>query len=62
MEIPDSPLGDALAILLDSLAEKHGRVVVLVDEYDKPILDTLFDHERAEVFHAAHRVTKISDV
>ena len=55
MEIPDSPPGDALAVLLDSLAEKHGRVVVLVDEYDKPILDTLFDQERAEIFRAALR-------
>ena len=47
--------GTALAELLKLLAQKHGRVVILVDEYDKPILDTLFDHERAEIFRAALR-------
>ena len=47
--------GTALAELLKLLAEKKGRVVILVDEYDKPILDTLFDHERAELFRAALR-------
>ena len=55
IEIPDCAPGDALAILLDSLAALHGRVVILVDEYDKPILDTLFDHERAEIFRVALR-------
>ena len=45
----------ALAELLRLLAEKIGRVVILVDEYDKPILDTLFDHERAEAFRAVLR-------
>ena len=37
------------------LYRAHGRVVVLVDEYDKPILDTLFDLERAETFRAVLR-------
>ena len=55
IEIPDSPPGEALSILLDALAALHGRVVILVDEYDKPILDTLFDHERAEAFRAVLR-------
>ena len=45
----------ALKRLLQELNQTHGRVVILVDEYDKPILDTLFDHERAEVFRAALR-------
>ncbi len=36
--------------LIRTLSEKHGRrVVVLVDEYDKPILDVLADPEAAEV-------------
>lgn len=48
---------EALSILLDELAALHGRVVILVDEYDKPILDTLFDHERAEAFRAVLRGT-----
>ncbi len=46
---------DAFRELLDELAAKHGPVAVLVDEYDKPILDTLFDHERAEAFRAVLR-------
>ena len=54
-EVAMTSPGTALAELLKLLAQKHGRVVVLVDEYDKPILDTLFDHERAEVFRAALR-------
>ena len=33
--------------LLRALAEKLGRVVVLADEYDKPILDCLDDLEKA---------------
>ena len=55
IEIPDITPGDALSQLLYMLAKEHGRVVILVDEYDKPILDTLFDHERAEIFRAALR-------
>ncbi len=36
--------------LIRTLSEKHGRrVVVLVDEYDKPILDVLADPEAAEL-------------
>lgn len=31
--------------LLEKLAKKQGRVVVLVDEYDKPIIDFLEKHE-----------------
>ena len=39
---------DRLRDLLDRLHQKTGRqVVVLVDEYDKPILDVLGDPERA---------------
>jgi len=35
--------------LIKRLYEKHGkRVIVLIDEYDKPILDHLDDHEMAE--------------
>ncbi|MCL2011064.1 MAG: AAA family ATPase, partial [Synergistaceae bacterium] len=41
--------GDALSNLLGRAADRHGaNVVVLVDEYDKPILDNLHDMERAE--------------
>jgi len=39
----------AFATLIKRLYEKYGkRVIVLIDEYDKPILDHLNDHEMAE--------------
>jgi hypothetical protein len=41
--------GDALTSLLSRAAAKYGAtVVVLVDEYDKPILDNMHDPEKAE--------------
>ena len=33
--------------LAEKLAEKHGKVVVLVDEYDKPIVDYIDNHKKA---------------
>ena len=42
------PPSDGLADLIEALRNKHGRrVVVLVDEYDKPILDNLRQPEVA---------------
>src|SRR6056297_3862557 len=39
----------AFATLIKRLYEKYGkRVIVLIDEYDKPILDHLNDHEMAK--------------
>jgi len=39
----------AFATLIKRLNEKYGkRVIVLIDEYDKPILDHLDDHEMAD--------------
>ena len=54
-ELAKTSPGTALAELMKLLSEKHGRVVILVDEYDKPILDTLFDLERAETFRTTLR-------
>ena len=46
----DSP-GDAFSALLALTADRHGsRVVVLVDEYDKPILDKINDREEAAAY------------
>ena len=47
--------GDAFGDLLKRVAQKHGQAVVLVDEYDKPILDALEDRERAQVFRESLR-------
>ena len=34
--------------LLKALSEQHGRVVVLIDEYDKPMIDYITDEENLE--------------
>jgi hypothetical protein len=48
VEIDSVAPGDALFSLIEGTAEKHGvSVVVLVDEYDKPILDHIHDIEKA---------------
>ena len=55
LEISETSPGSALNQLLHDLAKKQGRVAVLIDEYDKPILDSLQDLEKAEVFRASLR-------
>lgn len=55
VEIGGTSPGDALGDLLKRVAQRHGGAVVLVDEYDKPILDALEDHERARVFRESLR-------
>ena len=39
---------DQLKQFIEALAARHGKVVVLVDEYDKPIIDYLHDVPAAE--------------
>ena len=49
LDIADSFPADMLISLIEDLNEKYGeRVVVLIDEYDKPILDHLNNVELAE--------------
>lgn len=55
IEISEMSPGDALSVLLRNLAKQEGRVAVLIDEYDKPILDCLQDAEKARVFRASLR-------
>jgi hypothetical protein len=41
-ELPDGPVSTRFGVLIERAVQRHGqRVVVLVDEYDKPILDNL---------------------
>jgi hypothetical protein len=48
--------GDAFSRLMSGTAEKYGTpVVLLIDEYDKPVLDALFD---AEKINAAREILK----
>ena len=49
LDIDDKIPSDMFKHLIEGLHKKHGqRVVVLIDEYDKPILDHLGDIETAE--------------
>ena len=39
------PLKDTLSFLIQELHKKHGSVVVLVDEYDKPLSDNIYNED-----------------
>ncbi|MDX2305420.1 MAG: AAA family ATPase, partial [Microscillaceae bacterium] len=43
----DAPYPSQLEELIKSISQKYGKVVVLIDEYDKPILDYLHDIPQA---------------
>ena len=47
VEIPDSDIRLQFKFLVKRIAEKHTSVVVLIDEYDKPIVDFLTAPEKA---------------
>ena len=44
----EAPYPNQFRELITKLSQQHGRVVVLIDEYDKPILDYLDDIEQAK--------------
>ncbi|MDR1737216.1 MAG: ATP-binding protein [Candidatus Symbiothrix sp.] len=44
----DYASSDLLQILIKQLATKHGKVVILLDEYDKPYVDFFTQPEKAE--------------
>ena len=54
-ELAQGSPGTALGELLKSVGEKTGPAAVLVDEYDKPILDVLKNHDLAEVYRDSLR-------
>ena len=43
--LPESTPGTCFGALIDKLAERGGQVVILVDEYDKPILENIASPE-----------------
>ena len=47
--LPDSTPGTCFGALIDKLAECGGQVVILVDEYDKPILDNIANPHIKEI-------------
>ncbi len=66
VQISDNPLSNPLEELIKKTYEKYGRkAVLLVDEYDKPIIDYLDDLEQAEANRAVlknfYSVIKDSD-
>ena len=58
-------VSDMFEELIEKLYEQHGQVVVLIDEYDKPILDNLSDLSRAnemrEVLRSFYTTLKSCD-
>lgn len=48
---PVISLGSCLSELIDTLEKKYGKVVVLIDEYDKPILDNIINPVAADIMH-----------
>jgi len=66
VQLSDNPLSNPLEELIKKTFDKYGRkVVLLVDEYDKPIIDYLDDMEQAEANRAVlknfYSVIKDSD-
>ena len=47
--LPESTPGTCFGALIDKLAERGGQVVILVDEYDKPILDNITNPRIQEI-------------
>ena len=65
VEIPSETLNGMFTDLLSEIYKKYGAVVVLIDEYDKPILDNINDLQRAnemrEVLRSFYTTLKSCD-
>jgi len=48
IKLPDTIFSIQLNTLVEQLSDKQGRVVILIDEYDKPIIDFIMDTEKAK--------------
>lgn len=55
LALPSETIEGMTQDLLGNLFEKYGRVVVLIDEYDKPMLDNIGNLELAEAMRQALR-------
>lgn len=47
IELRSKTLADTFEELIDCVHEKNGNIVILIDEYDKPILDNISDLKKA---------------
>lgn len=65
VELHNRTLKTLFAELLEKLAKQHGKVVLLIDEYDKPLIDYLDDIPQAkanqQVMKTFYSVLKDSD-
>jgi len=48
IELPDKHIKVQLDTLVEQLSAKYNRVVILIDEYDKPIIDFIMEPEKAK--------------
>ncbi len=55
VELPDAPISEQFRVLIQQISQKHNSVVVLVDEYDKPIIDFLTEPQKAAANRAILR-------
>jgi len=65
VEIKSPTYYEAFFELIEKVSKKHGKVVILIDEYDKPILDNIEDTEKAkeirEVLKGFYQIIKPAD-
>ena len=47
VELPDVSIPEQLRVLIQQISQKHNPVVLLIDEYDKPIIDFVTKPEKA---------------
>ncbi len=45
--LPDGDIAEQFEYLVEDIFEKHGKIVILIDEYDKPIIDFITTPEKA---------------
>jgi len=55
IKLPDVSIGNQLRFLVKQIAKKHNSVVLLIDEYDKPIVDFFTQPEKAKANRAVLR-------
>ncbi len=55
IKLPDMRIADQFRILIEEISQKYNSVVVLLDEYDKPIVDFLTEPEKAAANRAVLR-------
>ena len=55
IKLPDMRIADQFRILIEKISQKYNSVVILLDEYDKPIVDFLTEPEKAAANRAVLR-------